>query len=63
MKIRPVGAEMFHADIRINGQKETTKSTVAFRNFANASEFQRGPQKYKYLIMQPTSKKSWTPLI
>jgi hypothetical protein len=38
MKIRPVGAEMFHADIRIDGQTDTTKVTVAFRNFANASK-------------------------
>jgi hypothetical protein len=30
--IRPVGAELFHAD----GQMDTTKLTVAFRNFANA---------------------------
>jgi hypothetical protein len=32
MKIHPVGAELFHAD----GQTDTTKLTVAFRNFANA---------------------------
>jgi len=32
MRIRPVGAELFHAD----GQTDTTKLTVAFRNFANA---------------------------
>jgi len=31
MKIRPVGAELFHAD----GQADMTKLTVAFRNFAN----------------------------
>jgi hypothetical protein len=38
MKIRPVGAELFHADGRIDGQtdKYVTKLTVAFRNFANA---------------------------
>jgi len=51
-----MGAEMSHADRRIDGQKDTTKLTVAFRNFANASKNQRGPQSYKYLIMQPTSK-------
>jgi hypothetical protein len=34
MKIRPVGAELFHAD----GLTDTTKLIVAFRNFANAPE-------------------------
>jgi len=34
-KIRPMGAEMFHAD----GQRENkTKVIVAFRNFANATK-------------------------
>jgi len=32
MKIRPVGAELFHADKRT----DVTKLIVAFRNFANA---------------------------
>jgi hypothetical protein len=32
MKIRPVGAELFHAD----GQTDTTQLIVAFRNFANS---------------------------
>jgi len=32
MKIRPVGAELFHAD----GQTDMMKLTVAFRNFSNA---------------------------
>jgi hypothetical protein len=34
MKIRPVGAELFHAD----GLKDMTKLTEAFRNYANAPE-------------------------
>jgi len=34
MKIRPVGAELFHADGRTD--RHTTKLIVAFRNFANA---------------------------
>jgi hypothetical protein len=34
MKIRPVGAELFHAD----GRKDMTKLTAAFRNFANAPQ-------------------------
>jgi len=32
MKIRPAGAEFFHAD----GQTDMRKLTVAFRNFTNA---------------------------
>ena len=32
MKIRPVGAEIFHA----GGRTDMTKQVVAFRNFANA---------------------------
>jgi len=33
MKIRPVGAELFHAD----GRTVTTKQVGAFRNFVHAS--------------------------
>jgi len=38
MKIRPLGAELFHADRRTNGDGriDMTKLIVAFRNFANA---------------------------
>ena len=32
IKIRPVGAELFHAD----GQTDMTELIVAFRNFGNA---------------------------
>ena len=35
MKIRPVGAELFHAD----RQTDMTKLIVAFRNFANAPKY------------------------
>jgi len=35
MKIRIVGAELFHADGRTNGRKGLTKIIVAFRSFAN----------------------------
>jgi hypothetical protein len=37
MKIRPVGAELFHADGRTR-RTDMTKPTVAFHNFANASK-------------------------
>jgi len=36
MKIRPVGAELFHAGGRTDGRTDKTKLTVVFRNFANA---------------------------
>jgi len=37
MKIRTMGAELFHADGRTDGQNGVTNLTVAFRNFAKAS--------------------------
>jgi len=36
MKIRPAGAELFHADRQTDGQTDMTKLKVVFRNFANA---------------------------
>jgi NADH:ubiquinone oxidoreductase subunit len=36
IEIRPVGAELFHADWQKDGRTDMTKLTVAFRNFANA---------------------------
>jgi hypothetical protein len=36
IKIRPVGAELFHADGQTDGQTDMTKIMVAFSNFANA---------------------------
>jgi hypothetical protein len=44
MKIRSVEAEFFHAD----GQKDTTKLVVAFRNFTNAPE-----KRQVYCITSP----------
>jgi len=41
MKIRPVGAELFHAGRRTEGQTDMTKLTVTFRNFANAPKIIR----------------------
>jgi len=38
MKIRSVGAELFHVGGRTEGQTDITKLIVAFRNFANASD-------------------------
>jgi len=36
MNIRPMGAELFHADGLTNGRTDMTKPIVAFSNFANA---------------------------
>jgi hypothetical protein len=33
-----MGAELFHAEIRTEGQTDMTKLIVAFRNFANATK-------------------------
>jgi len=35
MKIRPVGAELFHAKRPTDGRTDTTKLIVTFRNFPN----------------------------
>jgi hypothetical protein len=44
MKIRPVRAELFHADGRTDRQ---TKLIVAFRNFANAP---KNVVKFSYVL-------------
>jgi hypothetical protein len=36
LKIRPMGAELFHADGRTDGHTDMTKPIVAIRNFATA---------------------------
>jgi hypothetical protein len=36
MKMRSVGAELFHAYSQMDGQPDTTKLKIAFRNFAIA---------------------------
>ena len=57
MKLRPVEAELLHAD----GRTDTTKLMVAFRNTANAPKtlyhkpqkdiiLQSAPQSYKWLL-------------
>jgi hypothetical protein len=47
IKIRPVGVELFHAE----EQTYMTKLTVAFRNFANASN--------KYIYIWKKKIQSW----
>jgi hypothetical protein len=46
MKIRPVGAELFHTDGQTDGQIHTTKLIVAFRNFENAPKKSGLSRKY-----------------
>jgi hypothetical protein len=36
MKIRSVGAQLFHADEQTDGQTDMTKVIFAFRSFVNA---------------------------
>jgi len=38
MRIRPVVAELFHADRRTDERTKKTKLILAFRNFAKASK-------------------------
>ena len=51
MKIRPVGAEFFHADRRTDGRADArtdiTKLIVASRSFANAPQNDNGNVKLK----------------
>jgi formylmethanofuran dehydrogenase subunit E-like metal-binding protein len=44
MKIGPVGAELFHTDVRTDGETDMTKLIVAFRNIANAPKIGRTRQ-------------------
>ena len=41
MKIRTVGAQLFHADGRTDTATDMTKLIVAFRNFARAPKKQK----------------------
>jgi hypothetical protein len=42
MKVRLVGAELFHADRETDGRTEMTKLIVAFRNFAKRQKLHFG---------------------
>jgi hypothetical protein len=56
MKIRPVGAELFHADRRIDIYIYIyiTKLTVAFRNYANAPENSKRPTGFRTSVYRVT---------
>ena len=42
MKIRPVRAELFHADRQMDRRTDMTKLTAAVRNFANVPKNKAG---------------------
>jgi hypothetical protein len=46
IKIRPVGAQLFHAE----GQTDTTNRSAAFRNFANCHKY-RATKGHLFLLM------------
>jgi len=57
MKIRPVGAELFHAD----DQTEVTKLTVACRNFATSAQWTelKSPQRlFRYFYFKKNENSS-----
>jgi hypothetical protein len=43
MKIRPVRAQLFHAEEQTDGWTDMTTLTVAFRNFANTPQYELFP--------------------
>jgi hypothetical protein len=45
MKIRPVGADLFHEDGRTDGQTDMTKRIADFRNSANAPKKEEDVKK------------------
>ena len=49
-KFRPLGAELFHAERRADGQTDMTKLIVAFRNFANAPKNCSNMTHYKTIF-------------
>jgi hypothetical protein len=70
MKICPVGAELFHAEGRMDGRTDVPILIVAFRNFANAPNNEwtytfsvptrlQVPQRYNFSSLLPNS----TPVI
>ena len=55
MKIRPVGAELFYADGRADGQTDMTKLIVDFRNFSKAPKLcWAGYIKHKQPFLGPS---------
>ena len=55
MKIRPAGAELFHADERTDGQTDMKMLIVVFRNFARTrlrTEFRMPKSRYDDITVQ-----------
>ena len=46
IKIRPVGAELFHADRQTNGRTDMTNLTVSFRSFVEVLKNERTERTY-----------------
>jgi hypothetical protein len=54
MKIRPVGADLFHADVRTDRQTVMTMIIVDFRNFSKAPKLcWTGYMKHKQPFLWP----------
>ena len=51
MKIRPVGAELWHAGRRTDGRTDITKLIVAFRNFTNAPKKTKNNSSTQIIII------------
>ena len=54
MKIRPVAAEMYHADRRTEERTDINKLIVAFRNFAKRDCFESTSNEW-HIKMNPTA--------
>jgi hypothetical protein len=64
MKIRPVGAELFHANLRLEGQTNMAKITVAFCNLLSQFQscqllWQSWVKSYCLDWIQTQSRKKW----
>jgi hypothetical protein len=62
MKIRPMGAELFHADKRTDRQTDITKLKITFLNFANAPKISllTEPKVFKLTLLLLSSLQSLT---
>jgi len=47
MKMRPVGAELFHAERRTDLQRDTTKPIISLRNFSKAPIHRKTLYRYR----------------
>jgi len=53
-----VGAELFHAERRTEGQTDVTKLIVAFRNFANSNKNSKFCPQNVLMCFVPTSEQT-----